>query len=281
MVQVDVFWSYAIGASFAAAAARQLKDVKKPFESKYFTYALAYVAILFAPSGVYLLWNFPDWETMQVARNHASLPAGLVTAFAVTNITQGILGFWVAWKFIRQGNYYLAHLQWFLGYFLMFYILLYGWDGTGWQRFLYDSTVNNGARWTPGTHMGLNFLTSNVAITLLVMGVAILPAKFIPMARWVVSGAKADPALAGARYVNSVPLVIAIFTALVMGVTLASAACAAILSHLAGLALGSAMAGIPVGLAVFGVLGWFLLFRVNRPVYKAYRLIFIRQPAAG
>ncbi|MBU2488578.1 MAG: hypothetical protein KKA60_04230 [Proteobacteria bacterium] len=280
MVQVDVFWSYAIGASFAAAAARQIKDVEKPFESKYFTYALAYLAMLFAPSGMYLLWNFPDWETMQVARTHGSLPAWLVTAFVVTNITQGILGFWVAWKFIRRGNYYMAHLQWFLGYFLMFYILLYGWDGSGWQRFLYDSSVNNGVHWTPGTHMGFGFLFSNVAITLAVMGVAILPAKFIPMARWIVAGAKADPAVSEARSLKSVGQVVVLLGTLVMVVTLASAATAAILSHLAGLVLGSAMAGIPVGLAVFAGAGWFLLFREGRPVYKVFRLIFIRQPSS-
>ena len=42
--------------------------------------------------GVYLLWAFPDWETMQVAHSHASLLPWLVTVFAITNVTQGMLG---------------------------------------------------------------------------------------------------------------------------------------------------------------------------------------------
>ncbi len=89
MVQVDVFWAYAYGAGFSIAAFRQLKKIteeaavqggntgnvrkkdenparknKMLFENKYFVQALLYIAILFVPSGAYLLWNFPSWETM-------------------------------------------------------------------------------------------------------------------------------------------------------------------------------------------------------------------------
>jgi O-antigen/teichoic acid export membrane protein len=98
MVQVDVFWSYAFGAGFAMAAARQLIEDREKndgnfFENKYFTHTLLFLAIIFVPSGGSLLWGFPDWETMQVAYDHHSIPAWLVSAFYVTNITQGLLGF--------------------------------------------------------------------------------------------------------------------------------------------------------------------------------------------
>ena len=50
-------------------------------------------AALFVPSGVWLLWRFPSWETMHAGDR--SLPAWLVAAFVATNATQGVLGFLV------------------------------------------------------------------------------------------------------------------------------------------------------------------------------------------
>jgi hypothetical protein len=190
MVQVDVFWSYAIGAGFAASAARQLKkeyDVSKGknwYTSKYFLYTVLFLACLFAPSGIYLLWDFPQWETMQVAVSHAAIPAWLVTVFAVTNVTQGILGYWVAYKFIQKGRFKAAWGQVLIGYFFMFFILMYGWDGTGWQRFLYDASMHGGRLWSHGMYDGAAFLTSNVAYALYGMGVIIAPFLLIPIVKW-------------------------------------------------------------------------------------------------
>ncbi len=190
MVQVDVFWSYAIGAGFAASAARQLKkeyDVSKGkdwYTSKYFIYTVLFLACLFAPSGIYLLWDFPQWETMQVAVSHAAIPAWLVTVFAVTNVTQGILGYWVAYKFIQKGRFKAAWSQVLIGYFFMFFILIYGWDGTGWQRFLYDASTHGGRLWSHGMYDGAAFLTSNVAYALYGMGVIIAPFLLIPIVKW-------------------------------------------------------------------------------------------------
>ena len=98
MVQVDVFWSYAIGAGFAAAAAEQIRKKEaagefRLLENASFARALIFLGALFAPSGICLLWAFPGWETMYVARTWDDIPAWLVAAFAVTNVTQGILGF--------------------------------------------------------------------------------------------------------------------------------------------------------------------------------------------
>lgn len=197
MVQVDVFWSYAIGAGFAASASRQLKEEYEHakdmhwYQSKYFIYNVLFLACLFAPSGMYLLWDFPRWETMQVAVSHSSLPAWLVIAFAITNVTQGILGYWVAYHFIKKGRPFLAWLQMYIGYFCMFFILVYGWDGTGWQRFLYDSTMHSGIPWSRGTYDGVSFLSSHVAYTLYGMGIIIGPFLLIPVVKWIKEGAKA------------------------------------------------------------------------------------------
>ena len=85
MVEVDIFWAYGIGAGFAAAATHQIarsKDRpdgspdsgwKRLVSSPYAFVSVLYCALLFAPSGAYLLWAFPDWETMQVAQHHIRL----------------------------------------------------------------------------------------------------------------------------------------------------------------------------------------------------------------
>jgi len=115
MVQVDVFWSYALGAGYAVAASRQLKNMPESrtlpqgeracrgaFINRYFAFSLFYAAVFFAPSGIYLLWRFTSWETMHVWDRGIS-PL-LVVAFAITNVTQSILGFWLAWRCIRKGQ---------------------------------------------------------------------------------------------------------------------------------------------------------------------------------
>ncbi|ACL03256.1 conserved hypothetical protein [Desulfatibacillum aliphaticivorans] len=280
MVQVDVFWAYALGSTFASAAARQLKEEDKPFTSKYFVYNLLFLSCIFAPSGIYLLWNFPDWETMQVARSHLDLQAWLVVIFSVTNITQGILGFWISYKFIRMGKFFAAHMQWFLGYFFMFFILLHGWDGLGWQRFLYDSSVNNGAHWAPGMHMGLGFLTSNVCYTLLGMGLFVVPGLGIPVIRWIAQGAALDATLPKEKSrQNPLMLGVWLLTA-IFAVSLLSAGGAGLAVHYIGKLLGSQGLGFIIGLAAFGAAAYFLLFKPQMPGYRVLQQLFIEEPAA-
>lgn len=192
MVQVDVFWSFALGAGFAASAARQLEKEDTPFENNFFMKNLVFLSCFFVPSGAILLWGFPEWETMQ-AGTYKTIPAWLVGAFTLTNVTQGILGFWIAYKFIRARNFYGAYLMVMLGYFLMFFILVHGWDGMGYQRFFYSCSWWGGARectpWTPGTYTVLKWIfLSPVALTLYAMGLVMLPVLFFWMSDWVKRG---------------------------------------------------------------------------------------------
>jgi hypothetical protein len=187
MVQVDVFWSYGIGAGFAVANTHALKSAmsrgERPFDTRVFRNALFFLAVAFAPSGVCLLWAFPDWETMHVGDRN--LPAWLVTLFAATNITQGALGYWVASRAIERGRPYIAFLQWLLGYFGMFAILVHGWDGTGYQRF-FSPTAAAFAQFTPATIR--DWFVSDVAITLGILGIFIVPPLSYGMARALVRG---------------------------------------------------------------------------------------------
>ena len=257
MVQVDVFWTYALGASFAVAASRQIKQ--QPVENKtpwytsgFFTAAVLYLAVLFAPSGVCLLWAFPSWETMHVGDRN--LPAWLVTLFAATNITQGVLGYWVAHTFIKQGKRYAAFLQIIAGYFLLFFILVHGWDGTGYQRF-FSATKADFLAWN-WTNV-FAWLISDVAITLYIFGVLLLPILFYAMGTWIINGKRNQenaPTVTATTAQVTITIVKVIF-----GACLATAIVASLLIHLAGWIIGG---------LIFIVAAYALAFRKGGIVYK-------------
>jgi hypothetical protein len=195
MVQVDVFWAYGFGASLAVAAGPQLAKLKSPFESKYFVWTILFLALIWSPTGMLLLLRHPSWETMQAAPDLHSINEFLILGFGITNITQGILGFWVGYKLLQKSRFYLANLNWMLGYFGMFFILVYGWDGLGYDRFFYDRDMLTGSpAWTPGAGTGgtitgtaiaaWDFITSSVAMTLYLDGLYLLPPFAALMFLW-------------------------------------------------------------------------------------------------
>lgn len=290
MVQVDVFWSYAIGAGFAMAAARQLR-VLRPWsgsgirgashspsptgalqsvnasaaerppggagfssfpglaewlENGFFTRAVLFLALIFAPSGLYLLWNFTSWETMHAGDR--SMPAWLVTLFAITNVTQGMLGFVTAARFIRSDRPYLAYLQFIAGYLGMFFILVHGWDGTGYQRFFSPTREAFLDHWTWST--AAQWLSSDVALTLYGMGVILLPVMLGMMARWIRDGVGLETGGAGLASRAGAPsltrsTVLVLVSAL--GGALGSAIVASLLIHQLGWLVGALTAGVVIG----------------------------------
>ena len=280
MVQVDVFWSYGLGASMALAAGRQLKarreqaaatppadrlpgdpaDPGSLWRNPFFLKTILYAALLFAPSGAYLLWNFPDWETMQAGTR--DLPAWLVVCFAITNVTQAMLGFWVVERLMVAGGRYAALLQVPLAYLGMFFILVHGWDGTGWRRFFspdaahYRAWDGDWARW----------LTSDVALTLAAMGAVLLPVLFTALVRWQRQGyalaADGEPRPGAAA-------IVALHLALVFGAALSLAVAAHGLIATLGTIPGAA-AGIALAAAAFAPGG---------PVHRIARSLGWAHPA--
>jgi hypothetical protein len=256
MVQVDVFWSFGLGAGFAAAAARQIGKQDDPFESKFFVKNLIFLSCFFVPSGAILLWGFPEWETMQVG-TYKTIPAWLVGAFTLTNVTQGILGYWLAWKLIRGGNYRGAWMLCGLGYFLMFFILVHGWDGMGYQRFFYSCSWWGGARectpWTPETYWVLKWATlSPVAWTLYAMGAVMLPLLFYWMSDWVKRGYELGD-VDKERAVNTSRMdIVKVILRLVFVHVLGAAIVSSLLIH---------WLGWYIGVPLFLVLAYFLMVR--------------------
>src|SRR5919201_1908103 len=199
MVQVDVFWSYGLGSTLAVASSRQIlarrrtakadpepTEVGPPAISRWadphLMKTLLFLALIFAASGVYLVWQFPSWETMHVGDR--DMPAWLIVTFAITNVTQGLLGFWVVERLLAAGRSYLAYLQILVGYVGMFFILVHGWDGKGYQRF-FSATHSDFVHWHGDWSA---WLTSDVALTLLGMGVILVPTLLTLVARWQTEG---------------------------------------------------------------------------------------------
>jgi hypothetical protein len=275
MVQVDVFWSYGLGATFAVAASRQIvarrraaaleseerppgavERVGPPTHSRwrdpYLMKTLLFLALVFAPSGVYLVWEFASWETMHVGDR--GMPAWLITTFAITNVTQGLLGFWVVERLLVAGRSYLAYLQILVGYLGMFFILVHGWDGKGYQRFFsptHEDFVNWDGNWAA-------WLTSDVALTLLGMGVVLVPLLLWAAVAWQLEGYRL--ATADGRRPGPVAI-IALTLATVFGAGLGLSIAATLLIH----ALGTT-AGIPVAVALVA-----LALLPRGPVHALYR----------
>jgi hypothetical protein len=270
VVEVDVFWSYGIGAGFAFASARHDAPGTfgaKTFEGTPFRDTLLFLACCFAPSGVALLWAFPDWETMHLGTRE--LPHWLVALFAATNLTQGVLGFAVTRWLVATGRPFAAYLQWVLGYGLMFFILVHGWDGSGYQRFL-SPTASDLPGWSWSTAQ--RWLTSPVAHTLEVEGLFIVPPILWLTSRWVRRGWAARglqaPLSQAAVALQTLAFSVLLFPALAV---VASALIRA--------------AGWPLGLTLFALTLWALGLRRHGLLHAHFlhwhegRALFTRAPA--
>lgn len=275
MVQVDVFWSFALGAGFAAAASRQIKakmdiDEFDILENKYFTKSLLFLSILFAPSGVLLLWGHTSWETMHFWNTHESLSKWIVVLFAITNVTQGVLGFWVASLFIRQGKYYEACLLMMVGYFLMFFILVHGWDGLGYRRFFTDT----GEQWLAGNDelglwLALKWLfTAKVAYSLYVLGIALVPLLLYMTSSWIKEGyeiGEVDRERASRLTLWDISKELLI---LIFGCSLGLAIMASLLIHILGWIIGT---------IVFAILGFVFLVRRGGLCHRAVSRVTLEE----
>ena len=277
MVQVDIVWAYAFGATFAASAARQLEKEEKAFNNKWYVFILLFLAIFFAPSGLYLLWQFPQWETMQVASSREDIPAWLVVIFGVTNITQGILGYWTGYLLSRKGKYWAAHANWMVAWIIFWFILACGWDGTGYQRFLYDASAFGGELWAPGKTMGIEFFyKSRVWWTLVVMALFFAPMLIRGMVQGIREGAKLDPVISKQTPGTLKTLILFFGTQWVVCLALAIIAAVAVIQL--GNLLGHIGWGYLVGLPLCGIVYYFALFRGKMPLYQIAKQLFVKEP---
>ncbi len=271
MVQADLFFAYAIGAGLAFAAARQLlkrsSDLGDSEETQnddevggstqtdrgtrfwgnpYLLKTVLYLSLLFVPSVIYLLWAFPSWETMYVGDR--SMPAWLIATFMITMMGLGILGFWIVERLLVRGRGYLAYLQVVASYFVMFFILVHGWDGRGYQRLL-SVSEQDFTSWSTSTITP--WLTSDIALTLLVMGAVLVPVLLWMQFRWFAQGSLLASA-GSERSSGSAYRFLAIMLTTILVVSLGSSVVASLSIHLLGWF---------IGLAAFFVFAWFVVLR--------------------
>ncbi|HUX98060.1 MAG TPA: hypothetical protein VMV49_00775 [Candidatus Deferrimicrobium sp.] len=218
-----------------------------------------------------LLWLYPHWETMQVFWIHSAIPLWLILLWFVTNITNAIAAYLICWELIKRGRTYEAHLQWIIGYFIFFFILIYGWDGTGWQRFTWDATVML-VPWTPGATMGLAWLGSNVAITLYILGAVFLPPYFYFATKWAVDGLRADPEMKDKVAKEGImPHIRVSLLALIgVGLTFLLALASAALGWAFIALTGSPLLGLVLGIAIVAIATYFLGIRKGMPIHKLF-----------
>ncbi|KAF9287418.1 hypothetical protein BGZ68_001853 [Mortierella alpina] len=182
MIEVDVFWSFSFGALFAACSAGSLKNQDQFWSTPSFVYSLLFLSLIFAPSGLYLLWDNPGWESMFVLGDKNEIHAILPTVFAFTNVLLGIIGYYVTYRKIRKhrndAQLPMSYHKYWIHAYTCFCAIL----GMGYNRFMYPSDY---VAWRAGVSYPLeSFFTSRIFFTLLSMGVVLLPAAYIPCYIW-------------------------------------------------------------------------------------------------
>jgi hypothetical protein len=197
MLQIDVFIAYGVGGALSVAGSRGLRDQPHALASREALAMGAMSALVGVPGGIWMISRHAPWETMQVFPQLGSIPPWLLLAFVVTMTTQAALGFWITDKLMKRGSIYLANLHWMAGFFIAAFIVMYGWDGLAWDRFLYDPEAAGGAPWQPGAgrELGVRWLFSPAARSLLFVSVALLVPVLYAMGSWAIEGAGRDPSL--------------------------------------------------------------------------------------
>ncbi|MEU6484540.1 hypothetical protein [Streptomyces sp. NPDC046887] len=240
MVQVDAFWSYAIGAGCALATAEQLHGARDDaarlarVRDRHLLATVLFMGVLFTPMGMWLATRFPAWETMYAVRE---LPPWGMALFSAGTTLFSALGYCGTHALLVRGRVWPAFLQLLGAYTAVFFVLIHGWDGTGAHRFLAPAAADF-PHGPPTASEFTHWLGSPVAATLLGMGLVLIPALLWSNARAHTAGARGcgSPAvrvrrLPGLRAVCQV-------LALILGPCLLAAVAASAAVTAAGVLLG-------------------------------------------
>lgn len=92
----------AFGAQFAAFSQGPLAREKSIFINQYFITNLLFLSLIFAPLGVYLLWQLTGWETMFLVGEKNNIAGIFPTLFTSSNVLFGIIGYWITALSIKR-----------------------------------------------------------------------------------------------------------------------------------------------------------------------------------
>jgi len=165
MLQPDLLFSYGLSAGLAIAAGKKLRREKSPWVNKYFIVTVFWLSICFIPQILYLLWRFPAWESMFVAKDYSDIPAWVVAIYPIAILILGALGFYVTYYFLVKEKSFAAIAQVIGSVTAALFLVTIGWDGTGYKRLLYAGT---GTDWANGLiYPFTDFFSSPVFSTLM------------------------------------------------------------------------------------------------------------------
>lgn len=74
---MDTLFGFLAGAALALSARRPLERTYEPVRTRYFAVTAGFAGVVFAPAGVLVYAEYPDWSLMYFA-NPAHLPLGLM-----------------------------------------------------------------------------------------------------------------------------------------------------------------------------------------------------------
>ncbi len=201
-----------------------------------------------------------------------------------------IIAYWWSFKLIKQGKPHDAMILSLAGYILFFFVLFYGWDGTGYQRFFYDATGtvlsphwNNRIPWKKGSvlsfpPMGLTWFYSNIAVTLYILGIFFLIPHFYICIHWATTGMRNDAALKDKLPAKGMklPMSIVIGALLVVVAGLLMALAAGMIGWLFMLIGGESLSilGIIVGIPVVIVVCYFTFLKHGKLFHKLFNKFF-------
>jgi hypothetical protein len=141
---------------------------------------------------------------MQVGK-YETIPQWLVGIFSTTNVTQGLLGFFLTYRALMKGKYYQASMHTLLSYLGFFFILVNGWDNQGYQRFFSKNRESfDNWRWS---NVG-PWAFSDAAMILLAYGAAFLPLMYYWILDWLLKGEDMEKGVEEKELLDRVPEVL-------------------------------------------------------------------------
>jgi len=225
---------------------------------------------------------------MQVYWMLEDIPLWFVLLWLVSNVVLPVIAYWWSFKLIKKDKSYEAMLLSLGGYMLFFFVLFYGWDSTGWQRFFYDATGTvlaptwGTARvpWVEGQTLmsPAQWFGSNIAVTLYILGFFFLIPHFIICVRSAVSGLRQDPALQGKVPEKGMKTQVMIIEGALMfvgaGCVMALAAGGIGWFFVALGGKGLALLGMFVGIPAVAIVFYAFLLKRGRILHKVYDKCF-------
>jgi hypothetical protein len=153
--------------------------------------------------------------------------------------------------------------------------LVCGWDCTGWQRFLYDMSVNNGVLWQPGKYMGISFFyASRVWWALVVMAVFFAPMLLYGYIQFLQEGLSSITTSQQRSRPNRITIIAIIFGMQWVVCLILAIVASLIVMQLNNIVNHTLIAYI-IGISIFVLIAYLLLFKQNMIFHTIMKKLYI------